>query len=45
MLGRFARRFGARRFVSLLYAVHWEDGRRSVDALDGRIPHLEVALL
>jgi hypothetical protein len=45
MLRRFARRFRARRFVSLLYAVHWEGGRRSVDALDGRIPHLEVALL
>jgi hypothetical protein len=45
MLRTLARWFRARRLVSLLYAVHWEDGRRSVDALDGRIPHLEVALL
>lgn len=45
LLRRFTRRFRARRFVSLLYAVHWEDGRRAADTLDGRIPHLEVALL
>ena len=35
----------ARRFRSILYAVCWEDGRAAVAALDGRIPHLEVALL
>ena len=45
MLWKLVRWFRARRLVSLLYAAHWEDGRRAVDSLDGRIPHLEVALL
>jgi len=36
------RRFRAREYASTLYAVHWEDGP---DALDGRMPHVEVALL
>ncbi len=30
---------------SMLYAVHWEDGRADVEALDGRMPHVEVATL
>ncbi len=39
------RRFRARRYESLLCAVHGEDGRRAVEALDERLPHPEVALL
>jgi hypothetical protein len=35
------KRFRPREYASLLYAVHWEGG----EALDGRIPHVEVALL
>jgi hypothetical protein len=35
----------AREYRSILYAVCWEDGKAAVAALDGRIPHLEVALL
>lgn len=34
-----------RRYRSLLYAVHWEDGAEAVRSLDGRVPHLEVAIL
>ena len=30
---------------SVLYAVHWDDGASAVAALDGRMPHVEVALL
>ena len=38
---------GRREYESLLHVVHWEDGRAEAEALndDGRIPHLEVALL
>lgn len=36
------RRFRAREYASVLYAVHWEDG---APELDGRIPHVEAALL
>jgi hypothetical protein len=35
----------AREYASLLQLVHWEDGRAAVEALDGRVPHVEVALL
>ncbi|HVT57026.1 MAG TPA: hypothetical protein VHR45_01385 [Thermoanaerobaculia bacterium] len=36
----------ARQYRSVLYAVCWEkEGKAAVAALDGRIPHLEVALL
>ncbi len=36
----------AREYRSVLYAVCWdEEGRAAVAALDGRIPHLEAALL
>ena len=44
-LGEMRRRFRARRYVSLLCAVHGDDGRRAVEALDDRIPHPEAALL
>ncbi|HKB08964.1 MAG TPA: hypothetical protein VKF61_11845 [Candidatus Polarisedimenticolia bacterium] len=44
-LREMRRRFRARRYVSLLCAVHGEDGRRAVEALDDRIPHPEAALL
>ena len=36
------KRFRPREYASLLYTVHWEDGG---EALDGRMPHVEVALL
>lgn len=39
------RRFKPRTYSSVLYAVHWEDGTEAVAALDGRMPHVEVALL
>jgi hypothetical protein len=42
VLSRFVR---GRRYRSLLYAVHWEDGAEAVRSLDGRVPHLEVAIL
>jgi predicted N-acetyltransferase YhbS len=38
-------RFRSREYASTLYAVHWEDGADAVAALDGRMPHVEVALL
>jgi hypothetical protein len=37
--------FAGRRYTSIVYAVHWEDGAEAVERLDGRIPHLEVAIL
>jgi hypothetical protein len=39
------RRFRPREYRSVLYAVHWEDGREAAEALDGRLPHVEAALL
>jgi hypothetical protein len=39
------RRFKPRTYSSVLYAVHWEDGAKAVESLDGRMPHVEVALL
>ncbi len=35
----------AREYASLLHVVHWEEGRAAVEGLDGRVPHVEVALL
>lgn len=32
-------------YKSLLYVVHWPDGAGAASALDGRIPHLEMAVL
>jgi hypothetical protein len=45
LLTTIERAFPHRRYVSRIYLVHWEDGARSADALDDRIPHLEAALL
>ena len=39
------RRFKPRTYASILYAVHWDDGASAVATLDGRMPHVEVALL
>ncbi|HEX4963513.1 MAG TPA: hypothetical protein VF173_21975, partial [Thermoanaerobaculia bacterium] len=39
------KRFKPRIYSSLLYAVHWQEGTAAVAALDGRMPHVEVALL
>lgn len=39
------RRFRPREYASVLYAVHWEDGTGAVEALDGRMPHVEAAIL
>lgn len=36
------KRFRPREYASTLYTVHWEEGG---EALDGRMPHVEVALL
>ena len=38
-------RFKPRTYSSVLYAVHWQEGTEAVAALDGRMPHVEVALL
>jgi hypothetical protein len=35
----------AREYASLLYVVHGEDGALAASRLDGRMPHVEVALL
>lgn len=40
-----AKAFPARRYKSILYVVHWDDGTAAVEALDGRVPHPEVAIL
>lgn len=39
------RRFRPRRYESVLYAVDWGNGGEAIEALDGRLPHVEVALL
>jgi hypothetical protein len=39
------RSYGGRRYSSVIYAVHDEAGAEEVHRLDGRLPHLEVALL
>ena len=39
------KRFPCHDYVSMIYVVFWEDGRNDADALDGRIPHPEVAIL
>ena len=45
-LGRaVAAAFPCRRYASILYTVHWEDGAEAVARLGGRIPHPEVAIL
>ncbi len=39
------RRFRPRRYASVLYTVDWGKGSAAVEALDGRLPHVEAALL
>jgi len=39
------RRFKPRTYSSVLYVVFWEDGAEAVARLDGRMLHVEVALL
>jgi hypothetical protein len=39
------RRCRAREYASLLHVVHGEEGARAASRLDGRMPHVEVALL
>jgi hypothetical protein len=38
-------RFRPRRYESVLYTVDWGEGAAAVEALDGRLPHVEAALL
>jgi hypothetical protein len=44
-LGVVRRRCRAREHASLLHVVHGEDGEPAASRLDGRVPHVEVALL
>jgi hypothetical protein len=45
-LCRAVRRWTALRYVSRLYAVHWEDGQSAIDTLASEyVPHVEVATL
>lgn len=37
--------FRPRRYESALYTVDWGEGAAAVEALDGRLPHVEAALL
>ncbi len=39
------KRFPCHEYVSMIYVVFWEDGKQAADALDGRLPHPEVAIL
>lgn len=39
------RHFGAMEYRAVLYLVSWPDGHAAADAVDGRTPHLEVAVL
>jgi hypothetical protein len=39
------RRFRPRRYESVLYTVDWGEGTVAIEALDGRLPHVEAALL
>lgn len=40
-----ARRWRHRAYRSLLHLVHWDDGRRAVEALAPGLPHVEIAVL
>jgi hypothetical protein len=44
-LAHLRKAFGAREYVTRIYAVHWEDGAELAGALDGRLVGPEVALL
>jgi len=37
--------FQYRTVKSRIYAVYWEDGKKKVEELDNRLPHLEIATL
>ena len=39
------KRFPCHEYVSVIYVVFWEDGRAAAEALDGRLPQPEVAIL
>ncbi len=45
LAGIVRRSFPCHEYVSVMYAVFWQDGEQAVDALDDRIPHPEVAIL
>lgn len=45
MLGAVKRAFRHFEYRAVLYAVHWDDGAAAADALDGRVPHIEVAAI
>jgi hypothetical protein len=45
LLPRVARVFRARAYRSVLYLVHWGNGGPAIAGLDGRTPHVEVAVL
>jgi hypothetical protein len=40
-----ADKFRHREYRALLHLVHWDDGRSAVEALEPRIPHVEIAVL
>jgi hypothetical protein len=44
-LMRAHRRWPHRAIRSVVYAVHWDDGRDAVERLENRVPHVEVATL
>lgn len=45
LLEAVRRAFPHREYVSIVYLAFWEDGAGAAAEVDGRIPHLEVALL
>jgi hypothetical protein len=44
-LGVLRRAYRGWSYSSIIYAVHWGDGGTAEEAIDGRMPHLEVGLL
>jgi hypothetical protein len=45
LLAHATRAFGGRSYRSILYLVHWGDGEPAIAALDGRVAHVEAAIL
>ena len=45
LLGAVKRAFRHFEYRAVLYLVHWEDGTAGAEAIDGRVPHLEVAAI
>lgn len=45
MTGVLRKRFPCHSYVSMVYVVYWEDGEAAASALDGRMPHPEMAIL